>query len=99
MIQGTTPTHYFTLPFEADQVAEARLIYKQGGKEILRKETADFQRQDNQISVTLTQEETFRFDYRSNVKIQLRVRTASGKVMNTEPMLISVAECLDTEVL
>ncbi len=99
MIQGTTPVHYFTLPFEAALVAEARVIYKQGAKEILRKETADFTREENQLSVSLTQEETFLFDCKSFVKFQLRVRTTTGKVMNTKPMLVSVEECLDTEVL
>lgn len=99
MIQGTTPTHYFTLPFEANLVDEARVIYRQGTKEILRKETADFSRDGNRISVTLTQEETFRFDYKIAVKFQLRVRTTTGKVLATKPMLASAYECLDTEVI
>jgi hypothetical protein len=99
MIQGTTPAHYFTLPFEASLVAAARVIYKQGSKEILRKETESFSREGKRIWVTLSQEETFLFDCKTSVKLQLRVRDVAGKVFNTKPMLASVDECLDTEVL
>lgn len=99
MIIGTTPTHNFDLPFTSDQVVAARVIYKQGGKEILRKETEDFRKDGNRISVSLSQEETFLFDCSCSVKYQLRVRDIYGKVYNTKPRIISVEECLDSEVL
>lgn len=99
MIVGTTPTHHFDLPFEASKVAAARVIYTQLGKEILRKETTDFKKEGNRISVNLSQEDTFLFDCRASVKYQLRVRDTSGKVLNTKPRIISVEECLDCEVL
>lgn len=98
MIRGTTPTHHFNLPFEASLVSEARVIYHQWGKEILRKETEDFQMEGNTLSVSLSQEETFLFDC-TPVILQLRVRTTSGNVMNTKPMTVSVDDCLDSEVL
>lgn len=44
MIIGTTPTHHFDLPFDASMVSAARVIYKQNGTEILRKETEDFKK-------------------------------------------------------
>ena len=99
MIIGTTPTHHFDLPFDASMVSAARVIYKQNGTEILRKETDDFKKEGNRISVTLSQEETFLFDWRCSVKCQLRVRDVSGKVMNTKTLIISTEECLDCEVL
>lgn len=99
MIKGTTPTHHFELPFEASRVAAARVIYKQGNIEVLRKETEDFKKDGNRISVTFSQDETFLFDSRISVKCQLRVRDISDKVMNTKPMIISIEECLDCEVL
>lgn len=98
MIRGTTPTHYFNLPFEASLVDKARVIYHQWGKEILRKETEDFKMEGNTISVSLTQEETFLFDC-TPVILQLRVRTTSGEVMNTKMITVSSEDCLDCEVL
>lgn len=96
---GTTPTHTWTLPFDASLVAEARAIYKQSGEEILRKETEHFTMEGQKLSVTLSQEETFRFDCRIPVKIQLRVRTTAGKVLKTTPISKSPTECLDREVI
>lgn len=99
MIQGTTPTHIFNLPFDSDQVSSARVIYKQREQEILRKETEDFKMDGSAISVALTQEETFLFDCKYSVKLQLRVATKSGKVLSTKPIIIRVEECIDSEVL
>lgn len=99
MIRGTTPTHHFNLPFEASMISAVRAIYKQGTKEVLRKETPDFRLEGQRVSVDLTQEETFLFDCRTPVKLQLRVKTIRGQVLNTRTMVVSVAECLDSEVL
>lgn len=99
MIRGTTPTHIFNLPFSADLVAAARVIYKQGQKEILRKETEDFTKDGKSLRTTLTQEDTLLFDCKLNVKIQLRVKTTDGAVLATKPRLVTVEECLDGEVL
>ena len=99
MIRGTTPTHVFTIPFDASLLSSARVVYKQGNKEILRKETEAFKMEGFQLSVTLTQEETLLFDDKASVKFQLRVRTKAGKALATPPMIVSVEECLDGEVL
>lgn len=99
MIRGTTPTHVFMLPFEAALVSSARVIYRQGEKEVLRKETEDFRKEDNALRLTLAEEETLLFDCRLSVKIQLRVRTVAGQVLATKPMIVAVDECLDNEVL
>ena len=98
MIRGTTPTHNFKLPFDGALVKEARAIYRQLTKEVLRKETKDFEREGNILSVLLSQEETFLFDC-TPVTYQLRVKTTDGKVLNTKPRTIKVEECLDSEVL
>lgn len=99
MIPGTTPTHYFNLPFESEMLSSARVIYKQRDREILRKETGDFEMDGNTISISLSQEETFLFDSQYSVKIQLAVRTKSGKVLRTMPIIVKVDECMDNEVL
>lgn len=99
MIRGTTPTHVFTLPFETTLVSSARVIYKQGTKEVIRKENEDIIREGKALRLTLSEEETLRLDCRLSVKIQLRVRTIAGQVLATKPMIVTVDECLDNEVL
>lgn len=96
---GTTPTHTWALPFDASLVAEARAIYKQSGEEILRKETEHFTMEGQKLSVTLSQEETFLFDCRTPVKIQLRIRTTAGQALKTPVIVKTPTECLDREVL
>ena len=98
MLIGTTPTHIFRLPFDTSLVAEAREIFRQEGREVLRKETADFKKEGNVLSVSLSQEETFLFDA-TDVTYQLRVKMLDGTVLNTKPKTIPVIECLDREVL
>lgn len=99
MIRGTTPTHKFILPFKAELLTSVRVVYKQGQKEVLRKETTDFVMEGNTLALTLTQEETLLFDCHLSVKLQLRVKTRAGQVLATKPQVVSVEECLDGEVL
>lgn len=99
MIRGTTPTHTFKLPFDTSLLSSARVVYKQGEKEVLRKETEAFFMEENILRVTLTQDESLRFDCRRSVKLQLRVRTKTGQVLAMKPYVVSVDECLDDEVL
>lgn len=98
MLIGTTPTHIFRLPFDTSSVAAARVIYRQMGREVLRKETEAFKKEGNVLSVSLSQEETFLFDA-TDVTYQLRVKTLDGTVLNTKPKTIPAVECLDSEVL
>jgi hypothetical protein len=98
MLQGTTPTHRFKLPFDGNRLTYARVTYKQGKRIILVKKDKDFKIEGNWISVTLTQGETFLF-CPENVIYQLRVKDINGKVFGTKPRIISVTECLDEEVI
>jgi hypothetical protein len=99
MIQGTTPTHYFTLPFDTSLVKSARVIYSQNEKVILKKELSDCQCDANTISCKLTQEETFLFIHPRAVQIQLRVLTTGGDAINSNIETVSCDQCLDNEVL
>ena len=53
LIQGTTPTHSFTLPSDMD-VSDFIVSYSQCGKEILKKTKEDCVVKENTIFVTLT---------------------------------------------
>ena len=99
MMRGTTPTHTFRLPFDTALLASARVVYKQGQREVLRKETEAFTKEGNTLKLTLSQEETLLFDCKGSVKLQLRVKTAAGQVLAMKPRIVTVDECLDGEVL
>lgn len=99
MMQGTTPTHEFVLPFEAATVKEVRVTYRQNGEQVLEKTEADCTFEGNSIKVALTQEETFGFDPSKNVEIQLRVLTADGVAMTSTPEKVRCGEAFNTEVL
>ena len=99
MIKGTTPTHYFTLPFDTSLVANARVIYAQNEKVILKKELQDCECERNTISCKLTQEETFLFVHPRPVQIQVRVLTTSGDAINSDVETVTCEQCLDNEVL
>lgn len=96
---GTTPTHVFCLPFTNELIAEAEITYKQGGKKVLQKHLEDCARNGKEISVTLTQDETFLFEETGVVEIQLRVLTASGAALASEIFRVSPERCLSDEVL
>ncbi len=99
MYRGTTPTHNFTIPFECSLLKEIRVIYKQGGEVVLEKKVSDCSLKDCTISVDLTQEETFLFDCKKDVTIQLRALTKLGQALVSKPKVIDVGECLTEEVL
>lgn len=99
MKKGTTPTHYFTLPFDTGEVANCRVIYSQNEKIILKKELVDCQCKGNTISVRLSQEDTFQFISPRPVQIQVRVLTTGGDAINSDIKTVSCEQCLDDEVL
>lgn len=96
---GTTPTHKFRLTFDTSFLQAARVVYMQKKVEVLRKDTEAFTFEGDTLSVTLSQEETFLFDHTAPVVMQLRVKDTSGRVLKSEPMVKTVRECLDREVL
>lgn len=99
MMRGTTPTHIFTLPFEANLISNIRIIYTQGDEQVFVKEVKDCNIDGNTVTVRLTQEETFLFDCKKYVEIQVRALTNGGDVLNSNIMKESVERCLDNEVI
>ena len=97
MIIGTTPTHIFKTSFDTSLIKKVRVLYSQDDVLILTKEDCIIE--NNTISVTLTQEDTLKFDHNKEVKIQLRVLTLGNDALATVPRKVGVVECLETEVL
>ena len=99
MRQGTTPTHTFMMPFETSNISKVQIVYAQDDEEVLRKETDECNFDGRNVSVTLTQEETFLFDIKKNVQIQIRVLTEAADALASNIMSLSVHRCLDDGVL
>lgn len=99
MIRGSTVTHIFNIPLEANDIKELKITYAQGENIVFYKKKNDCTIADNTIALTLTQEDTFKLDSSQHVKIQLRVLTDKGVVMSSKVMTRSVEACLDSEVL
>lgn len=99
MIRGTTPTHIFNIPFDTSLVDEVKITYAQDDEIVLIKGTSDCVLDTNTIKVTLSQEDTFLFDHKKNVQVQVRLLTKSGEAFASIVENVGVSKCLDNEVL
>ena len=99
MIQGTTPTHQFTIPMDASSVDKVRVTYAQKDEVLLVKENEDCRIDGNVIELKLSQEETLLFDEFSSVQIQVRVLTTGGDALASDLIRVPCGAVLDKEVL
>ena len=97
--EGTTPTHTFVLPFSTDVLKCVRIVYAQCNEVLFVRTNGDVTLEGNIVKTTLTQEETFMFDRTKLVEIQIRALTYDDDALASEPILVSVAKCLEKEVL
>lgn len=72
MYRGTTPTLTFTLPFECSTITLLNIAFSQQGKLVLEKELSDCAVEGNKLTVTLSEEDTLKFECLKMVDIQLR---------------------------
>ena len=96
---GATPRHTFAVPFKTDLIKELKITYAQNKKTVLEKYLADCEVEENSVSYSLTQEETFLFDSNAMVEVQVRVLTMGGDAMTSNIHTIRAERCLDREVL
>ena len=102
MIQGTTPTFSFTLPFDVDAVksAEFTIEYFSGSKKsLILKEKADGVHEGSRMTFQLSQEETLKLPANSWVNVQLRVLTVDGKALATSPGRVEIKKLLKEGVI
>ena len=99
MIQGTTPTHRFTIPFDAAVISKVRVTYAQREKVLLTKDETECSLDGNVIELKLTQEETLLFDEFSSVQVQVRVLTTAGDALASDLIRVPCGAILDKEVL
>lgn len=104
MIRGTTPTHKFVFSddFDLTKVKVIVITYVQNNLTVLEKTKEDltFDKSDPSVAmVTLTQEETLKFDPYKTVKIQLRAVTDDGTALATDIFERPCDDVLNEEVL
>ena len=99
MIIGTTPTHIFEIPFDTYNIEKVDVIYAQDYKQVVKKQTDECSLQGNTIILTLTQEDTLKFDSSKNVQIQVRVLTKDGKSLASYIETVVALRCLNDEVI
>lgn len=99
MIRGTTPTHYFNIAFDTSEIKALEITYAQDDKIIVKKCKDDCELTGKTIAVTLTQDDTFKFNCENRVQVQLRALTVSGVVLGSYPKPIPVEKCFSEEVL
>ena len=104
MIRGTTPTHRFEFPaeFTKDNLKRLVITYEQSDKVILEKTEKDVTfdtAAPNVAMITLTQEETFSFNPKLSVKIQIRALTKTEVALASPIFDVSCGDVLNTEVL
>ena len=102
MIQGTTPTLHFNLPFQASLIksAEITLQYTDSFKNVLIvKKLADCELGETSIATKLTQEETLQLPAPATARVQLRILTNDDVALATEYYKISVKKLLKKDVI
>ena len=103
MRRGSTPTITMTLPEEipVSGVTAAILTIAQKGKEIIRKELADFtvDATTNTLELPLSQEDTLALDKDIIAEIQLKVKDEAEHVFPSDIIRVPVDRILNEEVI
>lgn len=104
IIQGTTPTHTFTLPYDTSTLKRVRFVYSQQGQVKVIKDSTDTESpvvlKERTASATLTQEQTFGLTPNVVVHLILRILTEDCKALESEqPVLLMCQGSADKEVL
>ena len=106
MIQGTTPTHKFNLPFNTDLIGKVRITYAQDNKVVLTKEADHETAEENgmtfeeqAIIVNLTQEDTLAISSHVAAQIQMHILTTGGDACASNIVRVPAYRLLDRRVI
>ncbi len=73
MYRGTTPTLYFTMPFDSTGISQLYITFNQEGKTVLEKTYDDITYSDKEITLKLTQTDTLQLKS-GTIQIQIRIK-------------------------
>ncbi len=96
MRRGTTPTLNFQTPYAAELVASGYITFKQRGQIVLDVPISDSSVtvSDNQVSISLSQEDTLAMTTADTCKAQLRLMLQSGKAVASNIVDIPICAIL-----
>jgi hypothetical protein len=94
--RGTTPVHYYEIPYSAEDVQKVSVSYRQKGKNIVIKR-GECEVTDGYIKVVLTQEDTLKFTEGETIS-QVKILTSDGEVLRSLDHYIRVLDTFDEEV-
>lgn len=91
IIRGTTPTLYFTLPFDTELLEELYVTIVQNEEVIIDKPMDECECNGAEVIVKLTQEETLKLEsaccvgeMHPTAEIQIRVKTKEGEALASD---------------
>lgn len=99
IIQGTTPTHTFQLPFDTSTIKTVRFVYSQNGEVVCVKTGEDVQVLPESVATTLTQEDTYDFEPDVQVRLMLRILTVDDTALASDPVRLVCRGCDCKEVM
>jgi len=109
MIRGANAEFRFKMPYDFSELAIVKITFWQDNNNgpsndrplpILKvKEQCRQGSQSNELSITLSQEETLRFTEKRKAKVQLRAVTATGTPFASREQLITVYPVYDDSIL
>ena len=94
MTRGTTPTHEFNTNVDLTDAKIVYITYMQNGETVVEKTIDDAVIDGDKITVSLTEEDTLKFDANSLVEIQLRVGFENGERIASNIMRVRVQKIL-----
>lgn len=83
-VRGATWHSEFELPFGEEYISVLEITYSQNGEIILQKRKEDCTIKGNIIYVELTQEETFLFDEKQLVDVQIKAKDPTGNAVSSD---------------
>ena len=99
IIQGTTPTHSFQIPFDTSTIKTVRFVYSQNGEVVFVKTGEDVGISADSVATNLTQEETYSFVPDLRVKLILRILTNESKALASDPVWFVCRGCECKEIM
>lgn len=100
MRRGTTPTIVYHLPAEANGIVkDIRLTFEQDGETVIEKTLADCTLDGVDLTVSLSQEETLKFNALSVIKMQMKILTFDGKIIPSKEKFVFCRDILNEEIL
>jgi hypothetical protein len=94
LIRGTTPTHYFTAPCSGENISKVNILYAQDDVFLFMKKKEDCTIDGSTISVTLTREDTLKFNHKSPAQVQAVIETTRGDVIESVVETIGIDKLL-----